>query len=89
MSGGFAYVLDEKGDFAAKRCNLTSVDLVPMGEDEQMVRSLVEKHVAATGSPRGEWVLENWIQMLPRFIKVYPRDLRALLVAPKKEAIHA
>ena len=31
MSGGFAYVLDELGDFADKRCNLDSVDLVPLG----------------------------------------------------------
>jgi len=89
MSGGFAYVLDEKGDFAVKRCNLAAVDLVPIGEDEDMVRSLIEKHVAATGSPRGEWVLENWSQMLPKFLKVFPRDLRALMVAPQKEAIHA
>src|SRR5262249_7168835 len=27
MSGGIAYVLDEKGDFAEKRCNLAGVDL--------------------------------------------------------------
>ena len=78
MSGGFAYVLDELGDFADKRCNLNSVDLVPMGEDEETVRSLIEKHVAATGSPRAQWVLENWVQMSSKFLKIYPRDLRAL-----------
>jgi glutamate synthase domain-containing protein 2/glutamate synthase domain-containing protein 1/glutamate synthase domain-containing protein 3 len=89
MSGGFAYVLDESGDFTEKRCNLNSVDLVPVGEDEEAVRSLIEKHVAATGSPRGEWILENWPQMLPRFLKVFPRDLRALMVPLSKEAVHA
>jgi glutamate synthase domain-containing protein 3 len=89
MSGGFAYILDEPGDFAAKRCNLSSVDLVPLGEDEGLVHSLIEKHVAATGSPRGHWVLENWSQMLPKFLKVYPRDLRALMAPPAKEAVHA
>jgi glutamate synthase domain-containing protein 3 len=89
MSGGFAYVLDDLGDFADKRCNLTSVDLVPVGEDEEMVRALIEKHVATTASPRGQWVLENWPQMLPKFLKVYPRDLRALAVAAPKEAVHA
>src|SRR5438045_3507606 len=30
MSGGIAYVLDEKGDFAEKRCNLAGVDLEPV-----------------------------------------------------------
>jgi glutamate synthase (NADPH) large chain len=88
MSGGFAYLLDEAGDFADKRCNLSSVDLVPLGEDEEMVRGVIEKHVATTGSPRGQWVLENWSQMLPKFVKVYPRDLRALMVAAPKEVAH-
>ena len=32
MSGGIAYVLDEKGDFAEKRCNTASVDLEPVDE---------------------------------------------------------
>ena len=32
MSGGIAYVFDEKGDFAEKRCNLASVDLEPVIE---------------------------------------------------------
>jgi glutamate synthase domain-containing protein 3 len=89
MSGGFAYVLDDLGDFADKRCNLNSVDLVPLGEDEEMVRALIEKHVATTGSPRGEWVLENWPQMASKFLKIYPRDLRALIAVAPKEAVHA
>jgi glutamate synthase domain-containing protein 3 len=89
MSGGYAYVLDEAGDFAEKRCNVGSVDLVPVGEDEERVRALVEKHAAATGSPRAEWVLENWTQMLPRFVKVFPRDLRAQMAPAQKEAVHA
>ena len=33
MSGGVAYVFDERGDFTEKRCNLDSVDLEPLVED--------------------------------------------------------
>ena len=33
MSGGVAYVFDERGDFTEKRCNLESVDLEPLVED--------------------------------------------------------
>jgi glutamate synthase domain-containing protein 3 len=40
MSGGVAYVFDERGDFTEKRCNLDSVDLEPV-LDAQDVR-LVE-----------------------------------------------
>ncbi len=32
MSGGVAYVFDERGDFTEKRCNLDSVDLEPVFE---------------------------------------------------------
>ena len=32
MSGGFAYVLDETGDFAKVRCNRSSVDLDPVND---------------------------------------------------------
>jgi len=89
MSGGFAYVLDDQGDFAEKRCNLTSVDLVALEDDEASIRALIEKHAAVTGSPRAQWVLENWAQMLPKFIKIYPRDLRALTETVAKEVVHA
>jgi glutamate synthase domain-containing protein 3 len=35
--------------------------------------------VEATGSPRGKWVLENWENMLPKFIKVFPQEYRKVL----------
>src|SRR6266702_172174 len=34
MSGGLAYVLDEKGDFAEKRCNVAAVDLEPVPSED-------------------------------------------------------
>ena len=79
MSGGIAYVLDEKGDFAEKRCNHGGVDLEPVAwrEDEELLRALIAQHVEATGSPRGKWILENWEHMLPKFVKVFPHELQA------------
>src|SRR5215813_3199753 len=48
MSGGIAYVLDEKGDFAEKRCNKAAVDLEPVpDEDLERLRSLIDRHVEA------------------------------------------
>ena len=62
MSGGIAYVFDERGDFTEKRCNLESVDLEPLMEpqDIQIVRALVARHYELTGSPRAKWILDNW-----------------------------
>src|SRR6476619_5472497 len=71
MSGGIAYVLDEKGDFAERRCNTAAVDLEPVeGEDEKLLQDLIAQHVEATESPRGKWILENWPEMTSKFIKV-------------------
>jgi glutamate synthase domain-containing protein 2/glutamate synthase domain-containing protein 3 len=85
MSGGLAYVLDEKGDFAEKRCNLAAVDLEPVPPDDAaLLWQLIAKHVDATGSPRGKWVLENWEQMLEKFIRVFPHEYRRVLTAAQQ-----
>jgi glutamate synthase domain-containing protein 3 len=81
MSGGVAYVLDERRDFTEKRCNLGSVDLEPVIEalDAQIVKDLVTRHFDLTRSPRAKWVLENWCDVLPRFIKVFPHEFKRVL----------
>ncbi len=81
MSGGIAYVLDEKGDFAEKRCNLAGVDLeqVTDSADMQLLRHWITKHFDATGSPRAKWILEKWSGMLPKFIKIFPHEYKRVL----------
>jgi glutamate synthase domain-containing protein 3 len=80
MSGGLAFVLDEKGDFAEKRCNTTAVDLEPVGEEDACkLHELISRHVESTASPRGKWILENWESMLPKFVKVFPHEFKRVL----------
>ena len=81
MSGGFAFVLDEAGDFAEKSCNHAMVDLEPLDDPEDVifVREQIERHVEYTDSPKGQWVLDNWERMLPQFIKVFPKELKKAL----------
>jgi glutamate synthase (NADPH/NADH) large chain len=77
MSGGIAYVYDERGDFYEKSCNLASVDLEPvMGADVRILTELVEEHVRRTGSPQGKRILANWTSVLAHFIKIYPHELK-------------
>jgi glutamate synthase (NADPH) large chain len=40
--------------------------------DEERLRALISSHVAATGSPRGQMILDHWAQYLPKFVKVMP-----------------
>ena len=81
MSGGIAYVFDERGDFAEKRCNVASIDLEPLSDpaDMQLVYDLVTRHLELTGSRRARWLLDNWLEVLPRFVKVFPHEYKRVL----------
>jgi len=48
------------------------------------VKKMIEKHAHYTDSDRGKWVLENWADLLPKFIKVLPRDYERMLNCFKK-----
>ncbi|MGE5053053.1 MAG: glutamate synthase large subunit [Acidobacteriota bacterium] len=81
MSGGVAYVFDERGDFTEERCNLDSVDLEPLldAHDVQVVKTLIVRHLELTWSPRAKWLLDNWHEAAPRFIKVFPHEFKRVL----------
>jgi len=87
MSGGLAFVLDESGDFSARQCNRSMVDLDPLTpDDEELVKSLVRKHVQFTGSKRGAMILERWNELKSRFIKVFPHDYKRVMSMPPPQA---
>jgi glutamate synthase (ferredoxin) len=85
MSGGIAYILDEKGDFATK-CNYEMVDLEKLEDPSEIaeIRQMIENHVKYTKSPKGTKVLAEWDSMLPKFVKVMPRDYKRVLQALNK-----
>jgi glutamate synthase (ferredoxin) len=82
MSGGIAFVFDAAGDFAV-RCNHEMVDLEPLASDEdvEIVRDLITRHVAWTGSTHAARILDAWADMRPLFVKVMPRDYKRVLNA--------
>ncbi|MBI2171089.1 MAG: glutamate synthase large subunit [Chloroflexi bacterium] len=82
MSGGVAYVLDEDGHFV-DRCNTGMVDLeaVEEPEDQLALRQMIEWHVRYTRSDRGQKILDQWRALLPKFVKVMPRDYRRVLTS--------
>jgi glutamate synthase (ferredoxin) len=85
MSGGIAWVLDEKGDFSAN-CNMEMVQLFGLTDQEEIaeVRNLVERHAEQTGSERSRQVLADWEALVPRFVKVYPNDYRRVIETQRR-----
>ncbi len=88
MSGGIAYVYDDKGDFSTRRCNKASVDLEPLAnsEDIEKIRTLLARHRDLTGSPRAAWILEHWADAKPLFIKVFPHEYKRVLGVERAQA---
>ena len=81
MSGGEAFVLDEHGVFESL-CNpdLVGLESVEDPADEKGLRSLIEEHYEQTGSANARRVLDNWDEMLPKFVKVMPYDYKRILM---------
>jgi glutamate synthase (ferredoxin) len=80
MSGGVAYVLDEHGDFGTK-VNKEMVDVGPLSEPEEIaaVKAMIERHFGYTKSGRAKQVLDEWNDMVKKFVRVLPRDYSRML----------
>jgi glutamate synthase (NADPH/NADH) large chain len=77
FTGGFAYVLDLERDFV-DRYNHELIDIhrvspEGMGTHVQHLRSLIEQHVAATGSVWGAQLLNDFRSFIGRFWVVKPK----------------
>jgi glutamate synthase (ferredoxin) len=85
MSGGVAYVLDEAGDFAT-RCNTQMVGLEKLQDAEEIeqVRQMIVRHGDYTKSKRAWKVLAEWEKMVPKFVKVMPKDYKRVLDAMRR-----
>jgi glutamate synthase (ferredoxin) len=88
MSGGFAYVYDEAGDFVQNSLNPDMVNvyqLIECGDDEMnLVKAKLEKHLALTGSVRAKSILDDWPETAGKFLKIMPQDYERVLQAVKR-----
>ena len=81
MTGGLAYVYDEKGHFDLS-CNPVGVDLesVEPGSDaEAELKELLQEHVQETGSAKAAEMLANWEQHRAQFVRIFPVEYRNAL----------
>jgi len=73
MTGGLAYMLDEDGSFPTKvNPEIVKVQRVITPAGEAQLKALIEAHVAHTGSPKGQRILDDWSEYLPKFWQVVP-----------------
>ena len=85
MSGGIAYIYDVNAKFF-DNCNKEMVDLDPV-EDEDMdeLKQMIQKHFDNTGSTVAKFVLGDFENQLKNFVKVFPKDYKAVLIKNKEK----
>ena len=80
MSGGIAWIYDISGNFK-DNCNQEMVDLDPLEtEDENEIIALLKRHINLTKSARASFILDNWATEKSKFIKVFPREYKNVLL---------
>jgi len=83
MTGGLAYVYDEKGHFDLS-CNPDGIDLEsiePGSEAEKELKALIEEHRKETGSAKASAMLSDWEQYRAKFVRIFPVEYRNALQA--------
>ncbi len=83
MTGGMAYLYDPEGK-ARDLMNLESLVTCPVtvAAWEAELKDLVERHVAETGSRRGQDILQHWEEEKGRFVQVCPKEMLNKIAHP-------
>ncbi len=88
MSGGIAYIYDDKNTFEA-HCNKEALNLDPVVEQQDVdeLKTLIENHYNATLSPLAQRILENWEKEVSKFIKIFPEEYKQALKRLEEEKL--
>ncbi len=88
MSGGVAYIFDERHDLY-KRLNKELISVYELNDattvvraaprsgespDETVLKEMIEKHVKETSSEKGKMILDDWNHYKGMFKKIIPND---------------
>jgi glutamate synthase (NADPH/NADH) large chain len=70
---------------------LSGVLADPLNNDAARLHALIERHRHYTGSARAKYILENWQDLVSKFVKIVPTDyrraLKDLAAAKAKETV--
>jgi glutamate synthase (ferredoxin) len=86
MSGGIAYVFDDKKQFDSRVCNMEMVEFETLEEDDlTKLKRLIRNHSMYTNSPLAKRILADWENQQKHFIKVMPTEYKKALLRIAKE----
>jgi glutamate synthase (NADPH) large chain len=85
MSGGIAYVYDEKVRFPSL-CNKEMIELGKIDDQDEIefVKKQISRHIELTQSILGREILRNWEENRLRFVRVIPNDYKRAIDTQKR-----
>ena len=85
MSGGIAYIYDPES-VQQQFCNKEMIFIEELGNDDlSELRAHIRNHFKHTGSLRALKMLKNWTSVKGDFIKIMPKEYKAVLAKKKAE----
>ena len=83
MTGGMAYIHDADGSVRSLM-NFESLVVVPVNEGHYMteLETLLEMHMAETGSRKAASILQHWEEEKGKFLQIVPREMLNKLAVP-------
>ncbi|WP_163192487.1 glutamate synthase large subunit [Clostridium thermarum] len=85
MSGGIAYIYDEKNSIH-QYCNREMVEIDELdAEDLEQVKALIQEHYHLTDSKKARTILEQWEEHYSKFKKIIPTVYKQILKSRKVE----
>jgi len=73
MSGGEAFIFEEDTSLASKvNPAMVRIESFADERDQQLVKRMLENHVAYTNSSKARRILEQWRENIAKFVKVIP-----------------
>ena len=89
MSGGIAYIYNERGYFDEKKFNLEMVELESLKkEDIKILKKFIQNHSNYTNSSVAKKIMKSWNKEIKNFIKVMPSDYKKALEMIRKEKLN-
>ncbi|MGM7724635.1 glutamate synthase large subunit [Metabacillus sp. Hm71] len=81
MSGGIAYVLADNKEEFKNLCNTEMIEFERLTDDKEIrdLEDMIQAHFRYTNSSKAEFVLEHWNEVLPKFVKVIPKDYKRMM----------
>ncbi|GIS13619.1 MAG: hypothetical protein CM15mP116_02020 [Synechococcus sp.] len=90
MTGGVTFLLDEEGRVAPRvNPEIVEVCTITTHEQESLLKGLLERHVALTGSEKAAALLADWSAAKGRFKVLVPPSEREAMGLADKQAVAA